>query len=77
MHRSRADRPGVLRGVPEQPVRLVVLAHRCARPPLPWTWAIQEEGAMEALQRSVQRYRSAEEAWTAGRAALEAIRDRR
>jgi len=25
----------------------------------------------------VQRYRSAEEAWTAGRAALEAIRDRR
>ena len=75
MHRSRSERPGRLRGVPEQPMRLVILVHRCAQPPLPWAWAIHEEGEAEALQRSLQRYRSAEDAWTAGRAALEAIGD--
>ena len=55
------------------PRRFSVVVQRLARPPLPWAWAIHEEGEAEALQRSMQRYRSAEDAWTAGRAALEAI----
>jgi hypothetical protein len=75
MHRSRPERPGVHGGVPDQPMRLVVLVHRCGQPPLPWTWAIHEVGEAEALQRSMQRYRSAGDAWTAGRAVLGAIRD--
>lgn len=43
---------------------------RGARPPLPWTWEIVSEGGKAGAQRSLRGYRSAEEAWTAGRAAI-------
>jgi hypothetical protein len=43
---------------------------RGAKPPLPWTWEIVSEGGNTGAQRSLRGYRSAEEAWSAGRAAL-------
>jgi hypothetical protein len=53
-------------GVPEFFVR----AHRIARPPTPWTWAIYRDGWAEACQSSSHSYRSAEEAWAVGSAML-------
>ena len=47
---------------------------RTARAPLPWTWEIRPEGDTAACQRSARGYRSAEEAWAAGRAALADVR---
>ena len=44
---------------------------RGAKPPMPWTWEIVSASDRAAApQRSLRGYRSAEEAWTAGRAAL-------
>jgi hypothetical protein len=43
---------------------------RTARSPLPWTWEIVGENGKAGARRSMRGYRSAEEAWTAGRAAL-------
>src|SRR3712207_7426458 len=39
-------------------------------PPMPWTWEIHREGGTGPLRRAVRGYRSAEDAWEAGRAAL-------
>jgi hypothetical protein len=50
------------------PPLLLVKVQRLAKPPMPWTWAIHKEGAAEAHRRSIRFYRSAEEAWAAGRA---------
>ena len=43
---------------------------RGAKPPLPWTWEIVSEGGKAGAQRALRGYRSAEEAYAAGRAAL-------
>jgi hypothetical protein len=43
---------------------------RGAKPPLPWTWEIVSEGGKAGAQRSSRGYRSAEEAWAAGRTPL-------
>ena len=45
-------------------------AERLSRPPLPWGWAIYEAGDGIAYERGRHFYRSAEDAWTAGRAIL-------
>ncbi len=52
------------------PRRFSVTVQRLARPPTPWTWAIHEDDAAAPLHRSSRFYRSAEEAWTIGRAML-------
>jgi hypothetical protein len=49
---------------------LVVKVQRRARPPTPWTWAIHEDGQSEPVRCSTRLYRSAEDAWTVGRAML-------
>ena len=43
---------------------------RTGRPPLPWTWEIVSGDGEVGARRSLRGYRSAEEAWAAGRAAL-------
>ena len=43
---------------------------RGAHMPLPWTWEIVSDGGSTGAQRSLRGYRSAEEAYAAGRAAL-------
>ena len=53
--------------------RLVVSAARVARPPTPWTWMIHEEGCPEPVRSSTRLYRSAEDAWTVGKAVLERL----
>jgi hypothetical protein len=53
--------------------RFFVRVHRPARPPLPWTWAIHEEGRARPCRRSIRAYRSADEAWAAGRAVLDRV----
>jgi hypothetical protein len=50
--------------------RFFVRVHRPARPPLPWTWAIHQEGRARPCRRSIRAYRSADEAWAAGQAML-------
>ncbi len=46
---------------------------RGAHMPLPWTWEIVSEDGRVAAQRSLRGYRSAEDAYAAGRAALAAL----
>jgi hypothetical protein len=46
---------------------------RGAQMPLPWTWEIVSDGGKAGAQRSLRGYRSAEEAYAAGRAALAAL----
>ena len=46
---------------------------RAARPPLPWTWEIVSENGKVGAQRSLRGYRSAEDAYAAGRAAIAAL----
>ena len=53
-----------------QAPRFYVPVRRGARPPMPWTWEIHREGGTGPLRRAVRGYRSAEDAWEAGRAAL-------
>ena len=50
-----------------------VRVRRGARPPTPWTWDIYQDGHSNTLRSAVRSYRSAEEAWEAGRAALAAL----
>ena len=69
---TRTDRPPVswAAGDASAP-RLYVRIRRGARPPMAWTWEIHRDGAVSALlRRALRGYRSAEEAWEAGRAAL-------
>ncbi len=47
-----------------------------ARPPAPWGWAVHVEGRPAPAYASALRFRSAEEAWEAGRAALSRIERR-
>jgi hypothetical protein len=46
---------------------------RSAQMPLPWRWEIISDGGKTGAQRSLRGYRSAEEAYAAGRAALAAL----
>jgi hypothetical protein len=55
--------------------RFSVTVQRLARPPMPWAWAIHEDGAAEPCHRSSRFYRSAEEAWAVGRAMLTRMTD--
>jgi hypothetical protein len=43
---------------------------RSAKMPMPWRWEIISDGGKVGAQRSLRGYRSAEEAYAAGRAAL-------
>jgi len=43
---------------------------RTAAPPLPWIWLIHRDGEAVPARRALRSYRSAEEAWDAGRAVL-------
>lgn len=65
------DKPqkGPLFGSSLEPRFHVRVEHQ-GRPPTPWAWAIYKYGRADALHRSVNFYRSADEAWEAGRAAL-------
>ena len=55
------------------PRRFSVVVQRLARPPMPWTWAIHEDGVSDPYHCSSRFYRSAEEAWTVGRTVLDRI----
>jgi hypothetical protein len=55
------------------PLHLIIKVERRARPPAPWVWTICEEGRTEPLQCSKRLYRSAEDAWTVGKAVLERL----
>ena len=57
--------------------RFSVTVRRLARPPMPWTWAIHEDDAVDPCHRSSRFYRSAEEAWAVGRAMLARMTDPR
>jgi hypothetical protein len=46
---------------------------RGAQMPLPWTWEIVSDGTRAGAQRSIRGYRSAEDAYAAGRAALASL----
>ena len=48
----------------------LVRSERLGRPPLPWAWAIYRVGDSIACERGEHFYRSAEDAWAAGRAML-------
>ena len=52
-----------------RPICEVKVQH-VARPPTPWGWVIHVEGRATRVFTSKHRYRSAEEAWEAGRKAL-------
>ena len=52
---------------------LTLKVERGAQMPLPWTWEIVSDGGKAGAQRSLRGYRSAEEAYAAGRAALAAL----
>ena len=55
------------------PPHFAVKVERRARQPAPWAWAICEEGRTAPLRRSTRLYRSAEDAWTVGKAVLERL----
>ena len=50
--------------------RFYLRVQRSARPPMPWVWEISRDGEASAFRRAVRGYRSAEDAWEAGRVAL-------
>ncbi len=50
--------------------RFTLKVERGAHRPLPWTWEIVSEDGKVGAQRSLRGYRSAEDAYAAGRAAL-------
>jgi hypothetical protein len=52
---------------------VVLRVERGGRSPLPWTWEIRQEGRSGVSRRSARGYRSAEEAWEAGREALRGL----
>jgi hypothetical protein len=47
-----------------------VLIRRGALPPLPWMWEVHYQGRPDICWRAVRGYKSAEDAWEAGQAAL-------
>jgi hypothetical protein len=47
-----------------------VLIRRDARPPMPWMWEVHRQGRPDTCWRAVRGYRSAEDAWETGQAAL-------
>ena len=53
--------------------RFLVRVHRPARPPLPWAWAIHQEGRARPCRRATRFYRSADEAWAVGNALLNRV----
>jgi hypothetical protein len=53
--------------------RFHVRPARSGRPPIPWTWAIYDRDRVAPCQVSALFYRSAEEAWEAGCAALHRV----
>jgi len=55
------------------PPHFIVRVERRARPPAPWGWMIGQEGRAEPLHCSKRYYRSAEDAWTFGKAMLERL----
>jgi hypothetical protein len=55
-----------------RPVLEVKVEH-LARPSAPWGWAVHVEGRSTRVYTSEARYRSAQEAWEAGRKALETM----
>jgi hypothetical protein len=59
---------------PDQDFTLKV--ERTARPPLSWTWEIARGAGKGGARRSPRAYRSAEDAWAAGRAVLAGLRRR-
>jgi hypothetical protein len=66
MNTSQADLPDGRRLGP----RFYVRVQRTGKPPTPWTWTIHGQVRDDAVEQSVQFYRSAEEAWESGRAML-------
>ena len=68
---TRADKPlvGWVTGDALAPL-IYVQVRREGRSPLPWAWEIRRDGGLGALRCSLRGYRSAEEAWEAGRGAL-------
>ena len=47
-----------------------VTVQRLTLPPMPWTWAINNDEVADPRRRSSRFYRSAEEAWAVGCAVL-------
>ena len=60
--------PSLASGAAEPERRLKVV--RLDRSALPWIWEIRHDGAAHPLARSGRGFRSAEDAWTAGKSAL-------
>ncbi len=60
-------------GVIEPRPKLEVKVQHLARPPAPWIWSIHVEGQPNHLYIAKSRYRSAQEAWEAGRKALSVL----
>lgn len=52
---------------------LFVRALRTGRPPLPWAWEVHRQGEPGARWRAFRGYGSTEDAWAAGRAALDRL----
>ena len=65
-----SDRGRPWRGAVDPCPGFFLMVSRTARPPLPWTWEICREADAASSQRSAGAYRSAEDAWAAGRSAL-------
>jgi hypothetical protein len=60
-------------GVIEPRPALELKVQHLTRPPRPWGWAIHVEDRSTRVYTSEARYRSAQEAWEAGRKALETL----
>lgn len=52
---------------------LIVRAERLGRPPLAWTWSIRTEADEMSLDKGKSFYRSAEDAWAAGKVELQRV----
>jgi hypothetical protein len=52
------------------PPKCFVLIRRSARLPLPWRWEVHFQARPDVSWRAVRGYKSAEDAWEAGQAAL-------
>lgn len=65
-----SDRPALWGSAVRTRESFTLRVMRAAKPPLLWTWEIHGESGKGDARRSLRGYRSAEEAWTAGRAVL-------
>jgi hypothetical protein len=54
--------------------KVYVRVQRGGQPPMPWTWEIHREGDPPPRRCAVRGYRSAEDAWEAGQAALTSLK---